>query len=88
MNERASAEVAPGPSGSWNRLRSPSHSEKWMWQPLPAFCGHGFGASDATRPWAVAMPRIVSRVKICWSTAVTAGAWPVEISCWPWPSSA
>ena len=75
---------------SWKRLREPSasHSEKWMWQPLPALSGHGFGASEATRPCRDATPRIVSRTSSCSSAARSAGACAVEISCWPWPSSA
>ena len=53
---------------------SPSHSEKWTWQPLPALSGHGFGASDATSPCRAATPRIVSRTSSCSSAAWSAGA--------------
>ena len=75
-------------AASWKRLRSPSQSEKWMCPPLPAPSGHGFGASDATSPCCAATPRIVSRTSSCSSAARSAGACAVEISCWPWPSSA
>ena len=46
-----------------------------MWQPLPALSGHGFGASEATRPCRAATPRIVSRTSSCSSAACSAGAW-------------
>ena len=89
-DERARLGREPvGAAGSWKRLRaSPSQSEKWTWQPLPALSGHGFGASEATRPCRAATPRIVSRTSSCSSAACSAGACAVEISCCPWPSSA
>ena len=88
MNWRANGESLSAAPASWNRLRLPCQAEKWMWVPFPAWSRHGFGASEAISPLPAATPRIVSRASTCWSAAVIAGDGEIEISCWPWPSSA
>jgi hypothetical protein len=74
---------------SWNRFRSPVSSQtlRCTCAPLPAWSGHGFGASEATSPKLDATARIVSRTRICVSAASSTGRCTIDSSCWPCPSS-
>ena len=60
---------------------------QWRWAPLPAWSAHGLGASVAIIPCCAATPRTVWRYVTWLSAARSAGAWRIDSSCWPQPSS-
>ena len=75
LGQRRTARTDRRDRGTGSALPPVSQTLKWMWAPLPAWSGHGFGASDATRPYRAATPRIVSRTSTCVSAAASAGRW-------------
>src|SRR5262245_20468981 len=47
MNARATLESWNSPPGSWNALRSPSNSDRWVCMPEPAESARGLGMNEA-----------------------------------------
>ncbi len=50
MNARATLDSFIGSAGSWNALRSPSNSDRWVCMPLPGWSVNGLGMNVARTP--------------------------------------
>ena len=87
MKPLATSDRPYSSSGSWNALRFPSKSEKWVCMPEPWTPASGLGMNVAWRPASSAISFTISRVVMTVSAMVRASVYRRSTSCWLGESS-
>ena len=87
MNARPTFDSFIGSPASWNALRSPSNSDRWVCMPLPGWSVNGLGMNVACTPWESATSLTTCRNVMMLSAVVSASAYRRSISCWPGATS-
>ncbi len=74
MNLRPVADSSIGAPGSWNALRSPSNSDRWVCMPEPGWSASGLGMNEAKTPCSSATSLTTVRNVMMLSAVVSASA--------------
>ena len=74
MNALPTFESLVGSLGSWNALRSPSNSDRWVCMPLPGWSVNGLGMNVACTPCESATSLTTCRKVMMLSAIVSASA--------------